>query len=433
MGEQDSVAAQKGRVRIWTSPTDEQLSRAQDQPELTLTYADQSPWERAITSIGDLDVGVEYRLAPLLAVVVLPEEAAAKYKEATAVVVGHTHVCVDQEGVVSLRAVIGQMSTGPKRDVGDKSGVWRATSSSDPRLLDALRLEWEKNDHDPPVTAQARATRAAKALAENSRNAVARLRESRYEVERRFGLHLRRQPGQDMELVLADVVELLAIVGRARDVARWCVRSGLQYSVNNPTMYHAQRRLVDPSLPPREGREAAEADPTFAEYDAAVRQCRALEQELSDEIDALRAVLASGSAIAVTRDAQAQEKFTILATVSAVALGLPALVLALYGASAFLPLNGALAFGSFRLLYPVLAAGVLAAVLAASLPGKGRRRWRFIGTLAGVLVVFLLLAVAGRYGPPPAKSDAPAAPATPPLPQSDAPTAPATPSPTPAP
>ncbi len=203
-----------------------------------------------------------------------------------------------------------------------------------------------------------------------------------------------------MELVLADVVGLSTVVGRARDIARSCLRSGLKYSINNPAMYHAQRRLLDPSLPPREGREAAETDPTFPVYDAGVRQCRALAQELSDEVDALRAVLASGSAIAVTRDAQAQERFTILATVSAVALGLPALVLALYGASAFLPFDPSLAFGSFRLLYPVLVAGIMAACLAATLPGKGKRRWRFFGTLAGVIVVFVLLAFAGSYGPP---------------------------------
>ncbi len=216
-----------------------------------------------------------------------------------------------------------------------------------------------------------------------------------------------------MELVLADVVGLSTIVGRARDIARSCLRSGLKYSVNNPAMYHAQRRLLDPSLPPREGREAAEADPTFPVYDAGIRQCRALGQELSDEVDALRAVLASGSAIAVTRDAQAQEKFTILATVSAVALGLPALVLALYGASAFLPFERTLAFGSFRLLYPVLVAGILAACLAASLPGKGKRRWRFFGTLAGVIVVFVLLAFAGSYGPSVPRPGTPAVPASP--------------------
>lgn len=116
---------------------------------------------------------------------------------------------------------------------------------------------------------------------------------------------------------------------------------------------------MDQTLPARRGRRRAEADPTFAEYDAAIRQCGALDQELSEEAEVLRGVLAAGSAIAVTRDAQAGEKFTVLAAVSAVALGLPALVLALYGASDYLPFTCPTSFDSYRLLYPVLLAGVL--------------------------------------------------------------------------
>ncbi len=110
-------------------------------------------------------------------------------------------------------------------------------------------------------------------------------------------------------------------------------------------------------------------------------------------------MLAAGATIAVTRDAQAGEKFTVLAAVSAVALGLPALVLALYGASDYLPFARTMSIADYRLLYPVLAAGLMAAGVAAFLPGKGRRRSRFARTLLGVLLVFLLLAVAGQYGP----------------------------------
>lgn len=398
--EVDPTVAQP-RVSLWQLPRGKALAALEDQPELVLLSSDETRQEKPVASKADLeDPETEYRLAPLFAVLTPrpPKQETRDNQATTVVVVGHTHVCVTA-GVTKLRVAVTRAWLGPQAGPGQRSGVWHAGGESDPRLLEALRDYWGQNPHTLPATPRARATTAAKALAENSRNSVSQLRECRYEVERRFGLHLRRELDEDLELVLADVVELLAIVGRARDVARSCVREGLRYWVNDEDMYHAQRGLMDSSLPSRGGREAVEEDPTFSDYDAAVRQCRALDQELSDESEVLRGVLAAGSTIAVTRGAQAQEKFTVLATVSAVALGLPALVLALYGASDYLPFDQQISVASYRLLYPVLAAGLLAAGLAASLPGRGSRQWRFARTLMGVLVVFVLLAIAGQYGP----------------------------------
>ncbi len=149
------------------------------------------PEEKRVTRIGDLDEGVESRLAPLLAVLELSSEQALTRTDVTAVVVGHTHVYVDLDGHVCLQVVVGQISTGPQRGVGAQSGLWRSAGTADARLLDSvldgLCLQWARNDHALPMSPQARATTAAKALAENSRNAVALLREARYEVERRLG------------------------------------------------------------------------------------------------------------------------------------------------------------------------------------------------------------------------------------------------------
>ncbi len=246
------------RVEMWTSGG--RFLDLQHQPELVLTSAEGMREDRPYERPDAFADGTQYRLAPLFAVLQLPDVATAGLEAATAIVVGHTHVSVDRAGDVRLHAVVARLWRGPRAGDVRRSGGWHAEPAWDSRLHEGLRAHWRTNPHVVPATSKARATRIAKALAESSRNSVMQLRERRYDVDRRFGMHLRRELDEDLELVLADMAELQAVVGRARDTARYCVRSGLQHWINDAAMYHAQRRRMDTSLPVRRGRRRAEAD-----------------------------------------------------------------------------------------------------------------------------------------------------------------------------
>jgi hypothetical protein len=240
--------------------------------------------------------------------------------------------------------------------------------------------------------AQESVTALAKALAERSRNAVTRLRSLRYALERLLGGEIRGST-KDVEGLLADVLELSTAAGRARDEARAAVREGLWTWRTDDAAYHAQRRLMDPTLLDRDPDGAGRARPWFPTFDAAVRQCSQMQGQLGEEAQTLQGMLTAASTIAVTRDARSQESLTLIAAVGGILLGVPGLVLALYGASSVLPLSGR----NSIFLVPLGGAAALAAVIAALLPGRGRRSWvlRVGLTLLAVVVITLLLLYAG--------------------------------------
>ena len=208
----------------------------------------------------------------------------------------------------------------------------------------------------------------AKAIAESSRNEAYTVRELRYELERTIGASLRRLRTQELESVLADVVELTVAVSRAREGATEDRRGGLNSWRSAPAAYHAQRRLQDPTLPRRPGARKARRLSWFPILDAGVRQCEAMDRLLAEESTLLHQLLDAAASVSVARDAQAQETFTLVATGGGVLIGIPALIIALYGATSVLPINTS----NLVVLLPVAAAGLLAALLAAFLPGRQR-------------------------------------------------------------
>lgn len=344
---------------------------------------------------------LQYRRAPLFRVLDLERPVPS-----VRVVVGEVIVTVDDDDVVRFVYVVQQVW---RREDG---GAWEAADpAADAQDLLAVLAKQPAWERDPVVGSRSRvATVASKELAAVSRGAVARFREERYAVEARLGGHLRRVKGEDLQDVLGNLVELQLMASRGRDVARASVREGMQQWLNEQAMYHAQRRLLDPTLPERPGAGKAMADPAFPTYDAGVRQCVNLEKQLAEEVEALRGLLATGTTIAAARDASAQENFNLVAAVSAIAIGLPALVLALYSASAFLPLQGPLGLGDYQLLLPLFIAGLLAAGVAAALPASSHPRRRFGTAMAGVIILILLLGTAGHYAsrhlPSPARKPA---------------------------
>ncbi|HEX6686955.1 MAG TPA: hypothetical protein VF062_29590 [Candidatus Limnocylindrales bacterium] len=116
---------------------------------------------------------------------------------------------------------------------------------------------------------------------------------------------------------------------------------------------------------------------------------------MTKESALLHQLLDATASVSLARDAQAQaqETFTLVATVGAVLIGMPALVIALYGATAVLLIKTSNAV----ILLPIAVAGLLAGIVAAFLPGRRRagKLARFTVTLAAAIVTIILLAIAG--------------------------------------
>lgn len=354
-----------------------------------------SQTERA--SRAALPSGAAFRSAPLLAILDTGHGRLAA--------IGHCQVVVAPHRAPNIRVIVQALWASSRHadsrrqrrkdrdaaapDAADRD--WRMVPEFDG--LEALLIAWLRNNpHAIPQDKEGRATTIAKAIAELSRNEVRTVRLLRYDIERVIGANLRRVRTRDLESVLADVVELAVLASRARDEAAAAWREGLYSWRTHPAAYHAQRRLQDSALPRRPGARRARREPWFATLDAAVRQCRAMDHALGEETALLHHLLDAAAGVSVARDAQAQETFTLVATVGGVLIGIPALVIALYGATAVLPIRENLV-----VFLPMVAVGLVAGLLAAFLPGKERvgKAVRFAVTLLATVATIVLLAVAG--------------------------------------
>jgi hypothetical protein len=337
--------------------------------------------------------GSAFRVAPMLASLQTSTESF--------LVVGQVRVVSTPAGTLELEAVVRGLWTAVHRSPkGTAAGVQGWRGISDHAAIGALVADWVRAAlPEPDTTADARATAAGKAIAEQSRNSVERARRLRYALELRLSDTIRGTYKESLDTVLADLVELSVITSRARDEAREAAREGMWAWRSNPSAYHAQRKLRDPSLPTRSGDRAARRKPWFASYDAAVRHCERTEELLGEELHLLQGLLSAASAIATARDAQAQERFTLTATVGGVALGVPALIVGLYGVSTVVPLHFDLR--SAEVIGSLSVASLFACVLAfITTPGPLVRRLRHAGiTLVAVSIMMCLVGAAGYYFP----------------------------------
>jgi hypothetical protein len=376
------------------APVTFRLPRRPAAREVTVHVEVVAPQEAVTVAVPhelDLPPGTALRAVPLLAVLRAGDERL--------VAVGNTRILVDPGGRARVIAVVRALWVTAVAD--DTAGVvatgWRVAADHE-RLAELLGAAIRGTPHAASGDPEWMATEIAKALAEVSRNTVGDLRAFRYGLERLLGTSLRAGGSHRLEALLADVIELSTVCGRACDEAREAAQSGMWTWCTDPHAYHAHRRLMDPRLPARPGNRQGRRRPWFRVLDAGVRQCQAMERRASEEAPLLHSLLNAASTIAVTREARAQETFNLVATVGGVMLGIPALVLALYDASAVLPLRTSNAV----VLVPLAAAGILAALLAAFLPGRERagRGRRFAAALVAVVTTLVILVLAGTLVDP---------------------------------
>lgn len=198
----------------------------------------------------------------------------------------------------------------------------------------------------------------AKAVTEGSRNAVAQLRGLRYEMERQVADLLAQRRNTALRLVMAQLLELSIAFSRARD--------------------HARVALREVKIP------------------GVVRHCEVMDAELGDELTRLQSLLSSVSTFAVAQEGEAQQRFNMLAAAAAAGLGLPALILSLYGADDYLPFTWDKAW---RALAPIAGALTLAAgIILHRMPGRSTAKHYLValGLIAGLIGVLL---VAGFLAP----------------------------------
>lgn len=191
-----------------------------------------------------------------------------------------------------------------------------------------------------------------KAIAEGSRNTVADLRGLRYEMERQVADLLAQRRNTALRMVMAQLLELSIAFSRARDHARETVREVRNLGV--------------------------------------ARHCEAMDVELSDEMTRLQSLLSSVSTFAVAQEGEAQQRFNMLAAAAAAGLGLPALILSLYGADDYLPFTWDTAW---RALAPIAGALTLAAgIILHRMPGRSTAKHHLValGLIAGLIGVLLI-------------------------------------------
>jgi len=186
-------------------------------------------------------------------------------------------------------------------------------------------------------------------------------------------------------------------LGRGADNAREVIREGLWVFLTDSTAYHSYRVVQDPRIINGALPATELTRPWLRLHDAAIRQCTELRGQRDAESACVHALLSAAASVSSSREADAQTNFNTLAAVASLGLGIPALVLALYGADRLLPLDTLQRQFAFL---PVAAGLVFATVLAMrrSPTGKHRRVW-LAGAMAALLSLLGLLIVAGLIAP----------------------------------
>lgn len=327
---------------------------------LVATELDESSEQRAFLC-GNPTV---FLVAPLLRVVALPE--------GRHIVVGRVRVSVTPQGRTTVDPGVDVVV----QAVWAENGGWHQETGLSDGLAEMLFAALASPSHRVPEEPEARVAVMAKAFAEGSRNELARLRGVRYELERRIADLLAQRRTTTLRTVLAEVVELSMAVSRARDQAREADRARLYSWLWSDG-------------------EPAEA----SVHEAALRHCRAMDVELAEEDTRLHALLSGLSTLAVAQDGEAQQRFNLVAAAVAAGLGLPALILALYGADAVLPLDSWTS--AWRALLPIGGTTLLAVLLALrKMPGRVSSR-HYVTAVVAVLALVAVLFVAGALAPTP--------------------------------
>ncbi|MBP2324198.1 hypothetical protein JOF56_004583 [Kibdelosporangium banguiense] len=288
-------------------------------------------------------------------------------------VVGQGRVIAKPDGGVELTLV--------RQTVRSEEAGWSEDTTS-PAVTGLERISGLPLPSAYPAEGDAvsQAVTLAKAIAESSRNEVLRLRGLRYELERMIAELLARRRRGSLRPVLADIIELSTALGRGRDQAQKAGRDGLWIWLWDDETYHHVRNETTSEL----------GEPTWVRtYRNALRHCTAMDEQLAEEVSRLHSLLTGISAFAVAADSEAQERFNLLAAVAAAGLGVPALIISLYGADSFLPLDS---FDhAWRALLPIgVTVLVVSTVGLRWMPGKSRLRHYALAVLLVITLIGVL-------------------------------------------
>ncbi|WP_124706581.1 hypothetical protein [Gordonia insulae] len=231
----------------------------------------------------------------------------------------------------------------------------------------------------------------AKAVCELSRNSVAQIREIRYLLEEKLADESADETADEAHTwIVSSVLKLNILCGRVVDGAREAVREGMWSFIDDDQAYHAYRKLRDPSLIVSQPAATIETRTWMRMHDAAIRQCEQIAEQLNEESTTLVGLLEAASSISSSREADAQTRLNTLVALLSLGIGVPALVLALYGAQLILPLDTMRQRLAFL---PIGLSLLVAAILAIVFAPKGQTRRIWIAAAVAVLGVLLCLVV----------------------------------------
>lgn len=234
----------------------------------------------------------------------------------------------------------------------------------------------------------------AKVLCEESRDTMNEVRDLRYEFEANLALASIDFKGSELYTrIVASLVQINVLCGRSADQAREANREGLWIYLTDREVYHAYRKLQDPTILNEFQPAEFGMRPWIRVHDAAIRQCVQLQQQAEAETSAIQALISSATGISSSREADAQSRFNLLAALLSIGLGIPGLFLALYGATAILPLDNV---PETWVYVPIVVPLVVVAILAFIFSPKGNTGiiWKVCaGATVAVIISLVIVAV----------------------------------------
>lgn len=236
------------------------------------------------------------------------------------VLVGHTRLVVQDFDHVAVESMVSNVwAEGPAEGEFTRLDIDEDTVPADGEAVTKALTQFESELPGWPeatgaMDLQMFIAQYAKNLAEASRNFVAQVREGRYDLEHRLATFSAKGHSTASNTpIVASLLELNIICGRAADEAREAVREGLWLHLSDSKAYHAYRRLQDPSIINDAEPATPGTRPWMRLHDAAVRQCLEMRKQLDAESDSARALMAAAASISNSREADAQSAFNTLA------------------------------------------------------------------------------------------------------------------------
>lgn len=325
------------------------------------------------------------RVVPLLITVAGPEAGAA------VVVAGEALVSVDAEREVHCAVRIDGTWKIAERRVTEAKEIdeTQLATALSTKVFAVLRSDTDDASLDEMVAGY------AKAMCEVARDAGTALRAARYDVEEDLARESSNEiGGVDHTTIVASLLRLSVLSGRVADTCAEAVREGLRLYVEHNDLYHWYREQRDSALVTRGTTRQTEIPGWMRLHDAAIRHCEALRDSALRESASIGGLLSAAASISSSRDAEAQSRMNKLVAILSIGIGVPALVLSLYGAEVLLPLSRWRQWAAFSPVFVALLLASIIAMTSAPEAGPSRRTWRIAATSVIVILGFLVFGAA---------------------------------------